>query len=71
VRRDGVLRRDRDRYRLGRLTGMDVTGPGPVRRQSSVARCSDPDCWFVGRPVVELTVRGEPGRLWRAGGVLA
>jgi sporulation protein YlmC with PRC-barrel domain len=26
VRRDGVLRRDRERHRLGRLTGMDVLG---------------------------------------------
>ncbi len=27
VRRDGVLRRDREGHRLGRLTGMDVLGP--------------------------------------------
>lgn len=27
VRRDGVLRRDRDGHRLGHLTGMDVVGP--------------------------------------------
>jgi sporulation protein YlmC with PRC-barrel domain len=27
VHRDGVLRRDREAYRFGRLTGMDVIGP--------------------------------------------
>lgn len=31
VRRDGVLRRDREGHRLGRLTGMDVLGPGGER----------------------------------------
>jgi sporulation protein YlmC with PRC-barrel domain len=31
VRRDGVLRRDREGHRLGRLTGMDVVGPDGVR----------------------------------------
>lgn len=31
VRRDGVLRRDRDAYRLGRLTGMEVEGPDGTR----------------------------------------
>jgi sporulation protein YlmC with PRC-barrel domain len=31
VRRDGVLRRDREAHRLGRLTGMDVLGPDGVR----------------------------------------
>ncbi|MCW2792085.1 MAG: hypothetical protein JWO76_1183 [Nocardioides sp.] len=30
VPRDGVLRRDRDGHRLGRLTGMDVLGPDGV-----------------------------------------
>jgi sporulation protein YlmC with PRC-barrel domain len=31
VRRDGVLRRDREGHRLGRLTGMDVLGPDGER----------------------------------------
>jgi sporulation protein YlmC with PRC-barrel domain len=31
VRRDGVLRRDREEYRFGRLTGMDVIGPAGTR----------------------------------------
>jgi sporulation protein YlmC with PRC-barrel domain len=31
VRRDGVLRRDREGHRLGRLTGMDVLGPDDER----------------------------------------
>jgi sporulation protein YlmC with PRC-barrel domain len=31
VRRDGVLRRDRDAYRLGRLTGMGVLDPEGTR----------------------------------------
>jgi sporulation protein YlmC with PRC-barrel domain len=31
VRRDGVLRRDREEHRLGELTGMDVLGPDGAR----------------------------------------
>lgn len=31
VRRDGVLRRDRDAHRLGRLTGLDVLDPAGER----------------------------------------
>jgi sporulation protein YlmC with PRC-barrel domain len=31
VRRDGVLRRDLEAYRFGRLTGMDATGPSGKR----------------------------------------
>lgn len=31
VRRDGVLRRDREGHRLGRLTGMDVLDPDDLR----------------------------------------
>ncbi|HEY0952635.1 hypothetical protein [Nocardioides sp.] len=63
VRRDGVLRRDRDAHRLGRLTGMDVLDPDGER----IGRVLDarfepgPDGTLVLRSVI--VGHGRPGSL--------
>jgi len=63
VRRDGVLRRDRDAHRLGRLTGMDVLDPDGER----IGRVLDarfepgPDGALVLRSVI--VGHGRPGSL--------
>jgi sporulation protein YlmC with PRC-barrel domain len=63
VARDGVLRRDTEGYRLGRLTGMKVLGPGGERLGRVLDARFEPG--QQGRLVLRSLIvgRGHPGSL--------
>ena len=63
VRRDGVLRRDREAYRLGRLTGVEVTGPGGERLGRVIDARFEPDSAGRLRLASLIVGPGRPGWL--------
>lgn len=66
VRRDGALRRDRDAYRLGRLTGMDALGPDGDRIGRVLDARFEPDHDRGDSPLVLCSLivgHGRPGSM--------
>jgi sporulation protein YlmC with PRC-barrel domain len=63
VRRDGVLRRDREAFRFGRLTGMDVIGPTGERVGRVLDARFEPDPTRRLALVSLIVGEGRPGSL--------